>query len=500
MSAIFGDPATAWSAVLILLLPLVVIAAGELEERLRQRDSALGPPVGLLRTWVVPLFVLWMVVRTLFGLPGDHPVVVVLGSGLVVAVAATVLSLLRIVVARLEPGDGAAAGRRPLPALVLALPRIGVILFTAWLLVSGVWDVDLSAALTALGVTSLVVSLALQDPLSSLASGFLLLSDEPFQPGDWIRVDDLEGEVVDLGWRTSRIRTRSGDIVVVPNGALAKATITNMSQPNPLHRLQFPVQVAYANAPTRAKEMLLAAARATPGVLTDPPPAVLVTQVDDPLMGYEVHLWIDDYASAPRIRSEFGSLVWYHSHRYGVPLPSPAQDLYLYDGAKVGEADRVDRGELLRRLRRAPVLDLLGDDELDELGDAAEVRRYARGEVIVGDEAEGDLQVLHRGRAALLLRDDGEDRVVLDLGEGELFGVLDHRPDDGVHTAIVATDDCEVVTVPASVALPLASRTPSLSDAIEQLAASRRRRVAHTVQRRAATTGTTVSADGVELP
>jgi len=484
VNAIFGDAATAWAAVLILLLPLVVIGAGELEERLRQRDSPLGPPVGLLRTWVVPLFVLWTVVRTLFGLPDDHPVAVLIASALVVAVAVTVLALLRIVLTRLQPGAGGASGRRPLPALVLALPRIGVILFAAWLLVAGVWNVDLSAALTALGVTSLVISLALQDPLSSLASGFLLLSDEPFQPGDWIRVDDLEGQVVDLGWRTSRIRTRSGDVVVVPNGSLAKATIRNMSQPSSLHRLEFPVQVAFVNAPTRAKEMLLAAARATPGVLSDPPPVVLVTQVDDPLMGYVVHLWIEDYALAPGVMSDFGSLVWYHSHRHGVPLPSPAQDLYLYDGAKVGEADRVEQPELVRRLRRSPVLDLLDDEALEELGDAAELRRYAVGEVIVSDEAEGDLRVLHRGRAALLLRGHDDDRVVLDLAEGELFGMLDHRPSDQVATAIVATADCEVITVPASVALPLASRTPRLSDAIEQLAASRRRRVAHTVQRR----------------
>lgn len=500
MSTIFADAATAWSAVLILLLPLVVIGAGELEERLRQRDSPLGRPVGLLRTWVVPLFVLWTVVRTLFGLPGDNPVVLLLASGLVVGVAVTALALLRIVIARLTTGAGGIAGRRPLPALVLALPRIGVILFTAWLLVSVVWNVDLSAALTALGVTSLVVSLALQGPLSSLASGFLLLSDQPFQPGDWIRVDDLEGEVIDLGWRTSRIRTRTGDLVVVPNGSLAGATITNMSQPAPLHRLEFPVQVAFVNAPTRAKEMLLAAARATPGVLTDPAPAVLVTQVDDPLMGYVVHLWIDDYAVAPRVKSDFGSLVWYHSHRHGVPLPSPAQDLYLYDGAKAGQADVVEADELIRRLRRSPVLDQLGDEELAELGGSAQVRRYARGEVIVGEEAENDLRVLHRGRAALLLRDGGDERVVLELGQGELFGVLDHRPDDGVRTAIVATDDCEVLTVPASVALPLASRTPTLSDAIEQLAASRRRRVAHTVQRRAAAGDVLGGPDQAALP
>jgi small-conductance mechanosensitive channel len=501
VSALFGDAATAWSAVLVLVLPLVVIGAGELEERLRQRDSQLGTTIGLLRTWVVPLFVVWIVTRTLFGLSPDHLLVEVLASGLVLAIAATALSLLRIVVARLGPSP-TRPGRRPIPALVLALPRVGVVLFTVWLLVAGVWNVDLSAALTALGVTSLVVSLALQEPLSSLASGFLLLSDQPFVPGEWIRFDELEGEVVDVNWRTTRIRTRSGDMVVVPNGQLAGAMITNLDRPSSVHRIEFPLQVAYVNPPTRAKEMLLAAARSTPGVLDDPAPTVLVTQVDDPLMGYTVMLWIDDVTQAPRISSDFGSLVWYHSHRHDVPLPSPAHDLYVYDGVAAGESGRVDRAELLRRLRRSPLLDELDDEALDGLADGAHPRQYARGEVIASADRDDDLRLLHRGRAALVLHEhagadaveDGHGRAagppgdapvtVLELRPGELFGVLDHAGDDD-DTAVVALDDCDVVTVDAAIALPLVSRTPRLSAAMDQLAASRRRRVDHVRRRRA---------------
>ena len=108
-------------------------------------------------------------------------------------------------------------------------------------------------------MTSLVVSFALQDTLGGIASGFTLLADQPFQPGDWIKTGDLEGRVLDINWRSSRIQTRNGDLVVVPNGQLANATITNFDEPSRLHRVVVPVQVAYSNAPTRVNEMLLAA-------------------------------------------------------------------------------------------------------------------------------------------------------------------------------------------------------------------------------------------------
>ena len=72
-------------------------------------------------------------------------------------------------------------------------------------------------------------------------------------------------------------------------------------------------------------------------------------------MGYEVDLWIEDYAIAPRVFNEFGGLVWYHSYRHDVPLPSPAQDLYLWDGVHTAETSRPDRAEVRRRLQRAPL-------------------------------------------------------------------------------------------------------------------------------------------------
>ncbi|MEQ9164591.1 MAG: mechanosensitive ion channel, partial [Ilumatobacter fluminis] len=279
MSDIFRDPDAGYAAVLVILLPVVIIGIGELEERLRQRDSPLRGPVGIVRTWVLPLFAVWALMSVLFP-AGDADVVISLvATALVAAGGAAALAALAIVIERIRTRPR--EGRRSVPRLLLAFPRIIVILTILWLIIAGVWNVDLSAALTALGVTSLVVSFALQDTLGGIASGFTLLADQPFQPGDWIEADGVEGQVIDTNWRSTRIQTRDGDLVVVPNGKLAGATITNFDEPARLHRVVVPVQVAYVNSPTDAKEMLLAAARSTPGVLAEPPPNAVVVQIDD---------------------------------------------------------------------------------------------------------------------------------------------------------------------------------------------------------------------------
>jgi len=482
MNTFFRENSSAMAAVVVVLMPLLIIAIGEFEERMRQRDSELRPAVSIIRTWVVPLFAAWTLIRVL--LPDDDgAIVALLASALLLASTAAALSALSVVVGRLRdrPRDG---DRRAVPRLLLALPRLLLFLFTGWFLIAGVWSVDLSAALTALGVTSLVVSFALQDTLSGIASGFLLLTDQPFQAGDWIRTGDLEGRVVDVNWRSSRIHDRNGDLHIVPNSQLANAVIVNYDQPTRIHRVVVSVQVAYSNAPTRAKEMLLSAARATPDVLEDPPPAVRVVQIDDPLMGYEVHLWIDDYSIAPRVRSDFGSLIWYHSFRFDVPLPSPAQDLYLWDGDRVAIESRPDRGAVLRGLRRSALLDVLDDTMLDELADAARPAKYARGETITAGAAADEVVVLESGRAQLVLRaPDTADVAVLELAAGDLFGIVDQASDDDHDVVVTADSDCAVVVVPAVVAGSVISRTPSLSAALEQLAGSRGRRVQRVVRR-----------------
>lgn len=491
-----------WSVALILVLPIVIILAGELEERLRQRQSPLQRPILIARGWVLPPLAAWLFLVPVLGRDHDSPVVIIVASWLVIAITVVLLAVARIVLGAVRNRTDE-SGRQAVPQLLLALPRLAIFLIAGWILVAGVWGVNLSAALTALGVSSLVASFALQDTLSGLASGVLLLSDQPFQTGDWINTGEggTEGLVIDINWRTSRIRTRNGDVVVIPNSELASASIVNYTESGSLHRVIVPVQVAFVNAPTLAKEMLLDAARATPGVLADPPPVAAVVQVDDPLMGYEVRMWIDDFAIEPQVKSDFGSLVWYQSHRHGVPLPSPAQDLYLYDGPTVNEADIPTPTELRGKLAVSPFLASLPDADLDRMAHTAQAARYAAGEVLIEPGASHlDLLVLVEGAAEMVLSIGGDEVVIATVNDGDLVGLLSGGTSHGQQLSLRAVTDCEVIVVDGETASDVGSRHAELASAMDRMATTRRRRIERIIESRAAERRRDLDHEGEDAP
>ena len=400
MTTLLTSTDALWAALLVVLLPVLIIGAGEVQERLRQRGSLLEKPVATFRNWVLPLAALWILVVLIFDVSETNILSRAIATGALIAVTAAILQVVRYFTEEAR-ARSKIPGTRHVPQLFMMVPRLVVLLIAGWLLFSAVWNVDLTGLFAALGVTSLVISLALQDTLSGLASGFLLLSDKPFEPGDWIEVNDIEGKVVDTNYRSSRIRDRNGDLIVIPNSVLAGATLVNFDQPAQLHRVVVSLQVAYSNPPTNATEMLLAAARATRGVLDDPPPVVRVVQIDDPLMGYDVQMWIDDYTISPRVKSDFGALVWYQSHRMDVPLPSPAFDLYHHDPIQEAADATLTVDQLIERIRRASIFSELNDTDIRELAEAAVPERFRRGETMLPPGvASREIFVLWSGRAA----------------------------------------------------------------------------------------------------
>lgn len=482
MTDTFQASSVLLASVVILALPALIIGVGELEERLRQRDSRVRSAVAIVRVWVVPLAAVWLLATALFEVDSDNSLLRILATLLLVALAAAVLSALRVVVGRLADRPRR-TGRRAVPRLLLALPRLLVILLTAWVLIAGVWGVDLSAALTALGVTSLVISFALQDTLGGIASGFTLLSDQPFSAGDWIQSGDVEGRVIDVNWRSTRIENRNGDLVVIPNGQLAKATIVNFDQPTRLHRIMVPVQIERSAPPTAAKAMLVDAARSTPGVLEDPPPYAFVSNIADPVVDYQAYMWVADHSITPRVRADFASLVWYLSYRHGVPLPNPAQDLYLFDGTRSAIEAQVSPADVRQALLRSPLLSEVADEVLDRVAAASSIETYQQGEVIVVSGTD-ELDVLVDGSARLLLRSSSDvDRLVVDHQPGEVLGLLGGFADPEYDAVVVADSDCRIVRVPADAASVALAGSTELAAALEQLGTSRRRRCDRVLRR-----------------
>src|SRR5712691_4576931 len=138
-------------------------------------------------------------------------------------------------------------------ALILSVTFTLAAIVTAFigvLVLLSVLGIHITPILTALGVGGLAVALALQDSLANLFAGMHLLADQPIRVGDYVRIaDSIEGHVVDIGWRSTRVRMLQNTIVVVPNKRVAESVVVNYDMPEPRMSLEIPVKVSYASDP-----------------------------------------------------------------------------------------------------------------------------------------------------------------------------------------------------------------------------------------------------------
>ncbi len=143
-------------------------------------------------------------------------------------------------------------------------------------LASDMLGISLAPALTAFGVGTLAVALALQDTLSNFFSGVYIILDKPIRPGDFVRVDPgYEGYVASIGWRSTQLRTLAQNLVIIPNGTLAKAIITNYTLPTPHIASSVRVDVAADADVAKVESALAEVARSAadlPGVAAEPRP------------------------------------------------------------------------------------------------------------------------------------------------------------------------------------------------------------------------------------
>jgi small-conductance mechanosensitive channel len=148
-------------------------------------------------------------------------------------------------------------------------------------LVSDALGISLAPALTALGVGSLAVALALQDTFSNFFSGLSIIVDKPVSPGDFIRVDpSYEGYVESIGWRSTHLRTLASNLVIIPNATLSKAIITNYTRPTPQVASSLRVDVPQDADLDRVEDALIDEAKRAvdiPSIAEAPAPSVALS-------------------------------------------------------------------------------------------------------------------------------------------------------------------------------------------------------------------------------
>jgi small-conductance mechanosensitive channel len=161
-----------------------------------------------------------------------------------------------------------------------------------------------SAVLAASGVFAIVLGLALQNTLADVFAGLAINIERPFAAGDWITVKDaIEGQVMEVNWRATRIRTSANDIGVIPNSVIARAIVTNHRRINE-HVCSMAIKVDHRVSPARVIGALLAAAGGTAGIVSGTSPHAYGREFSEAFIIYDVSFVVEDFVMVARVQSE----------------------------------------------------------------------------------------------------------------------------------------------------------------------------------------------------
>ena len=198
---------------------------------------------------------------------------------------------------------------RAAATLIYSLLRV-VLYVLLGLMAASKLGIDVTGVVALASVASLALSLALQDSLSNVIGGFLLLSNHPFHTGDYVEIAGQGGTVQTIDITYTKLTTGDNKTISIPNSAVVASQIVNYSTSG-TRRVDINVSASYDSPIDTVKAALLEAARVD-GVLAEPAPFAAVLGYGDSAINYTLRVWTsaDDYWNAfftinENIKAEF---------------------------------------------------------------------------------------------------------------------------------------------------------------------------------------------------
>lgn len=204
-------------------------------------------------------------------------------------------------------------------------------IITAYFIFS-VWHIDMTAWLASAGVAGIAIGLAAKDTIANLISGVFILTDAPFQIGDFIVLDSGErGHVTDIGMRTTRIKTMDDTEITVPNAVIGNATLTNESGgiSGKKFRVKVPFGVAYGVDIDYVEKIVLDIARAHDAIMHEPEPRVRFRLFGASSLDFDLLCWIEESSKRGLAVHEINKAIYKAFTHNGIEIPYTKQDLYI---------------------------------------------------------------------------------------------------------------------------------------------------------------------------
>ena len=358
---------------------------------------------------------------------------------------------------------------RQLAALLLYLIVLVAVLWYGYH--AGRW---LTGLLATSGVSAIIIGLAGQNLLGGIIAGVSLQIGRPYKVGDWLQVSDRFAEVMEINWRSTRLRTNDNIYLDIPNNEIIRQTIVNLHYPTELHAMRIRIGIDYNTPPNRVKDALFHAASTAAGVLPQPPVKVFLVDYADNAMIYEVKYFMGNHARISEINDAVRTNIWYELKRQRIRIPFPTRTLQLERRGAGPVTD--DQEEARTILRSDPIFQCLSEEQIDTIVKQSRLDHFGRGEKVIEEGAEGDsMFVLLRGAAQVLVAQNGSSIPVATLNSGDCFGEMSLLTGERRSATVRAQGgDCYVMEISKPVMAEIIHKSPDCLRQLSEILAHRK--------------------------
>jgi small-conductance mechanosensitive channel/CRP-like cAMP-binding protein len=384
---------------------------------------------------------------------------------------------------------GLFAFRIVLPLTRLQPPRITedifvIIAYLAWGLVRLRYaGLDLSSIVATSAMITAVVAFAMQDTLGNILGGLALQLDNSIEIGDWIKVDDLVGRVVDIRWRSTLVETRNWETVVFPNSQLMKNKFLVLGrrsgQPVQLRRwIWFDVSLdTTPRQVVKAVEETIFHADIS-NVAKLPAPSCILMEIDKGVARYALRYWLTDLVADDPTDAAVRWHVYTSLERAGIHLTVEKQNVhYVKENEKYeGVVHQRESQQRIKTLRRVELFAQMTDEELSALAERLKYAQFAKGNMISRQGAIAHwLYIVINGEAEVFLETSaGERRSVNVLSKGSFFGEMGMMTGAPRSASVIARTDVECYRLDKEAFAGIMQARPGLADEITNILLERR--------------------------
>lgn len=193
-----------------------------------------------------------------------------------------------------------------------------------------VWGIQIGPLLTSLGIAGIAIAFALQNTLGNIFGGMSIILDKSVRVGDAIKIDsETMGTVVDIGLRSTKLKTLDNEMITIPNGKLADSRILNYLNPDPTLRVSVDFSAEYGSDIEKARKVVLETLAKIPAILKKPEPAVALVEMADSGLKFKALFWVKSFEEKNPSKFSATEEIYNALKKAGIGIPFPTRTIYM---------------------------------------------------------------------------------------------------------------------------------------------------------------------------